>query len=360
MKVIGAGLVTADITAPCNSDWNVHDAAAYSSGGTVTNILSHLAYWGWDCSLLGGVGDDVLGTKVLTDLRTFGVESTGIIARQGVFTRRFGHLIAVSGHRRGSHRFVERCFTCGRLFPPFEPLGVEEVSPSLLDSIDSDTVLLIDRANLLTLELARKVHNAAGIVIFEPGYVSRNRGIVVDILSLADVVKFSAELLWEGVPFSEGYATVPNKARLVIETRGNTGVVARRESSELRLTTTPLMKIVDTAGAGDAFMAGFLTGLGVERLSRLRSVPDAEIESALERGQAMGALTCLFLGATSMIRETGRADLDKAITSTMATLRTPKGFGLSEISRDWADGSEVLRSSLDEAVFCRTCLLPLE
>jgi fructokinase len=357
MRIIGAGLVTADIIAGCTSDWKPGGDPVYGSGGTVTNILSHLAYWGWPCNLIGGVGGDLLGERVVSDLRGFGVNVGAIVVRPAEATRRIGHLVALTGHRRGEHRFVERCFSCGELFPPFVPLAIDELSFDVIERIRDDTILLIDRANPFTLQLAQKVVERRGTVVFEPGYLSRDRDVVLELLSLVDLLKYSDELMWEGIPFKESVHARPHQAKLVIETRGNTGVVARRPGSELRLTTTPLMSVVDTAGAGDAFMAGFLTGLGGDAIASLDAASDEEIETALERGQALGALTCLFIGATSIIRDTQRGDLSTAVDSTMATLAPPVGFGGASFAADWRQSSELLRQEAGERSACPVCLL---
>ena len=74
MMVLGAGLVTADIVQLANGEWEpISDHPSYASGGTVCNILSHLARTGWHCELIGGVGNDTLGTLVLDDLGHFRV-----------------------------------------------------------------------------------------------------------------------------------------------------------------------------------------------------------------------------------------------------------------------------------------------
>lgn len=357
MKILGAGLITADLIIECDSRWHPTRSPAYTSGGTVTNILSHLSYWGWDCGLLGGVGSDPLGAVVLDELRTFGVAVDGVVIRDGADTRRFGHLVALEGPKRGQHRFVERCPLCTREFPAFTPIALAEIAEGVA-SFDDKVVLLIDRANPLTLELAQATKRAGGLVVFEPGYLSRNRETVVDLLGLVDVLKFSEELLWEGNPFRESPHAHPQNASLVIETRSSTGVVARRPGVEIRLTTTPILEVIDSAGAGDAFMAGLLTGLGSDRLLKLREVEDRDLEAALERGQALGALACCFVGANSILQLTQRDELAKQLEFTMRERRIPldyggEGFTNRSLRRTAALQSEAARNGL-----CATCLLP--
>lgn len=356
MKVVGAGLITADLIIACDSRWQPVSEPGYTSGGTVTNIVSHLSYWGWDCDLVGGVGSDSLGAVVLGELRRFGADVSGVVTRAGAKTRRMGHLIAVDGPRRGQHRFVERCPSCGREFPPFPLVSFQELGHRHSEFLQP-TVLLVDRANPLTLEMAKAAKRVGGTVIFEPGYLSRSRDIVIELLSLADVVKFSEELIWEGNPFRESPYSRPPNAALVVETRSGTGVVARRRGAEIRMTTTPVLDVIDSAGAGDAFMAGLLTGLGAERLSHLADVPDRDLEIALEKGQALGALTCRFIGANTILHATPRDALAAAIEFTMRERRIPPDFGSADLGEATRQQAESLQAEARRQGHCSTCLL---
>src|ERR1700716_4216390 len=96
MTVLGAGLVTADIVQVANGDWEpISDHPSYAAGGTVCNILCHLARTGWRCELIGGVGSDTLGELVLRDLRTFQVGLRAMRVIDGTPTRRIGQLVSL-------------------------------------------------------------------------------------------------------------------------------------------------------------------------------------------------------------------------------------------------------------------------
>lgn len=326
MNVLGAGLITADILALCDASWHVKNSPAYFGGGTVCNILSHLAWNGWECAVLGGLGDDELGPIVSGDLARMGVDTTGLLIMDGEITRRIGHMISIEGESKGKHRFDESCYACGSIYPPFPVLDFEVVRHVAERVIRPRTILLVDRANPLTLALARMAKSAGGLVVFEPGYLSRNRRVVEELIDIVDLLKYSTELKWDDVPFRRSPLARPKHANLIIETRGRTGVRALHGNREIRLTTTPIMEIVDSAGAGDAFMAGLLTGLGEDALFDMETLSESSLESALERGQAFGGLTCLFAGAKGIMHAHSRSDVESAIVETIKTRRPPDGF----------------------------------
>jgi len=324
MKIVGAGLVAADIVLACDSSWVPLAVAEYTSGGTVTNVLTHLGYQGWDCYLVGGTGSDNLGSLVRTRLQHFKVNTDFLITRQDMSTRRMGHLVSVTGPKKGEHRFAIRCPKCDGGFPPFNVVSVDELGS--YPAFDSNTLLFIDRANALTVKLAENAKNAGSTVIFEPGYLPQdNRDIIQQVLNLTDILKYSQSLFFETRPFSEHAFSSPKNAKLIIETRSENGVVVRSMThrSRLRLTITPLTYAVDRAGAGDAFMAGFLVGLGDEGIADVGALNERKLEEAVQRGQALGALACLYIGATSLLDNLSLNELNDAIIRTVNERKIP-------------------------------------
>ena len=354
-QVLGAGLVTADIVQLCGPDWQplANEPAAYYAGGTVGNVLCYLAAFGWKTRLLGASGDDLLGDVVRKDLGRFGVDVDSLLVRRRTYTRRIAHRIVADGARRGAHRFSTDCFACGRDFPMFPPPKYEEVKALTADAINESTVLLIDRANEFTSELASRVSQIGGLVVFEPGYLSRNKDVVADVLSKTDVLKYSNELEWNDRPFSQFLERKRYpRLKLVIETRSAKGVRARRGNKEITLSMTPIMQVHDTAGAGDAFMAGFLTGLGQQRVHEVATVTDRVLEESLQRGQALGALACLFVGSKGLLYGKPLAEIEDAIRTTWRQRRPPNEFESTQLAR-----SDLVPTDISPGL-CRVCLMP--
>jgi sugar/nucleoside kinase (ribokinase family) len=367
MKIVGAGLVTADIILACDSSWSVLSTPEYTSGGTVTNLLTHLGFQEWECYLVGGVGSDNFGSIVRERLNYFKVNTNFLINRQDESTRRIGYLVAVKGPKMGDHRFTERCPICDNEFPSFSIVRDDELHSYPV--FDSNTILFIDRANQLTLKLAEDAKDAGSTVIFEPGYLPRDRDIAKKVLDLTDILKYSQSLFYEGMPFSEHAFSSPKNVKLIIETRSARGVVVKSMTrrSRLRLTITPLTYSVDSGGAGDAFMAGFLVGLGDEGIADVGSVNEKKIEEAIQRGQALGALACLYIGATSLLENLPLAELNNVITQTVKERKIPTKFNSDTVQdrtiQKWLELHQLKDKEKDikqteDNIKCPICELP--
>jgi fructokinase len=129
---------------------------------------------------------------------------------------------------------------------------------------------------------------ATSIVTFDPNVrpsLTPDRDEVVDrvgrLVRLADVVKVSDEdlaWLYPGELFDDiAERWIEAGASMVVVTRGGQGSVARSRSGRLDMTIPPV-DVVDTVGAGDAFMSGLIVALDRDGLldvtarARLRDV----------------------------------------------------------------------------------------
>lgn len=124
-------------------------------------------------------------------------------------------------------------------------------------------------------------------------------------LGMVDVVKVSADdLAWiapdrpVGDVVSEWHE---QGAALVVVTRGAEGVYASGPTGDVDLPALPV-DIVDTVGAGDAFMAGLLAAFDRHDLltrANLSTVTRTELTDTLAYAQRVAAITCTRPGADS-------------------------------------------------------------
>ncbi|MDQ3789276.1 MAG: carbohydrate kinase, partial [Actinomycetota bacterium] len=124
-------------------------------------------------------------------------------------------------------------------------------------------------------------------------------------LGMADVVKVSAEdLRW--IAPDRPIAAVASEwheqgVGLVVVTRGKEGVFASGPTGTVVL-PTQTVDVVDTVGAGDAFMAGLLAAFDRDDLltrSALPTLTHTDLTDCLAYAQRVAAITCTRPGADS-------------------------------------------------------------
>jgi fructokinase len=120
-----------------------------------------------------------------------------------------------------------------------------------------------------------------------------------------DVVKLALEeaktCTGESDPRRAAAALVSRGVKIACITLGPGGAFARQGTREFRV-AAPRVRVVDTTGAGDGFVAGLLSRLPGGDPS---SIPDAVLHDALAFGCAVGSRVCTRLGAVSGLPRTG-------------------------------------------------------
>jgi fructokinase len=140
------------------------------------------------------------------------------------------------------------------------------------------------------------------------------RSEVEDAVRLADVVKTSADdlaWLYPGVePGDAAAGWLELGTTLVVVTSGGEGSTAYTTGSRA-FCPAQQVRVVDTIGAGDAFMAGLLDALaerGLLRRDALRAASTDEFAAVLSDASLVAALTCARAGANPP----RRAEVDAA------------------------------------------------
>ena len=161
--------------------------------------------------------------------------------------------------------------------------------------------------------------NARPVLMGDPG-AARER--VETFVAASDVVKVSDEDLAWLVPGTDPVDVATRWLALgpavVVVTRGGDGATGLCTGGRVDV-AAPAVRVVDTVGAGDAFMAGLLDALsaadllGVERRDALHGIDPARLEAATRRATRVAALTCARPGADPPTRaELAAAHPDEA------------------------------------------------
>lgn len=141
------------------------------------------------------------------------------------------------------------------------------------------------------LALARQAATVSFDPNCRPDIAPRDLSRVEQLAALSTVIKLSDEdlaWLYPDTPFEDvAERWLAGRAELVVLTRGAEGADAVSKRGRLHVPSADGGPVVDTVGAGDAFMAGLLDGL----------LRDLSHQQALERAAVVARRTCERPGA---------------------------------------------------------------
>ena len=229
------------------------------AGGSPTNVAVGLGRAGLDVSLATALGDDPYGDLIRQHL------SESQVSLLASTTDHTASAVArLDGRGSASYEF-DISWDPDLMDPPTTPDTVHTGSIAATLAPGADAVeALLHRLR------------PTSIVTFDPNVrpsLTPDRDEVADrverLVRLADIVKVSDEdLAWlsPGTSFDDvAVRWLEAGVSMVVVTRGGKGSVARARSGRLDMTVAPV-NVVDTVGAGDAYMSGLIVALEVEGL----------------------------------------------------------------------------------------------
>lgn len=247
-----------------------------SVAGAESNVAIGLARLGHGVAWIGRVGDDELGALVLRTLRAENVDVSGAVTDPArptgliLFERRTGDVTRVQYYRSGS---------AGSGLVPADLMSV--LAPaSALSAIDRPGILHVTGITpALSPSAARAVRygaerarEAGRVVSFDVNYRSRlwsaedARAALRPLAAAAGTIFGSAQelALLTADPAAEPHAAAGELLRLgvqaVVLKRGSDGATAYTADGETSVAARSV-RAVDVIGAGDAFVAGYLSGI---------------------------------------------------------------------------------------------------
>lgn len=270
--------------------WETASSATIGIGGADSNVAIGLARLGVEVSWLGRVGDDALGRRIVRELRAEGI---GVHARVGpgrtglmVKEKRTPHTSGVIFYRAGS--------AGSTLAPEDIPASVVAeadlvhvtgITAALSASARATVDAVIDLARSQGVPVSFDVNHRPSLWQDEdPAPVYRSLAQRSDIVFAGED---EARLLVgdAGEPLALAHAIAalgPAEVLIKSGSQGSAGVVEGGEITRPALA----VPVVDTVGAGDAYVAGYLA-------ARLDG------DSATDRirlATAAGAFACLHIG----------------------------------------------------------------
>ncbi|MEU4690647.1 PfkB family carbohydrate kinase [Actinoplanes sp. NPDC023714] len=266
-------------------------------GGSPANVAVGLGRLGNDVALWTHLGDDPAGDLLSDHLTSSGVELPA--PRSGTTSRAIAEI-----RPDGSARYTFAVEWPGGPAPAGDALHLHTGSiAALLEPGAADVErLLRDRRATTTISYDPNIR---------PALVGDCGDRVERIVALSDVVKASDEdLAWlhPGLPpIDAARRWLALGPALVCVTRGAEGAVAVAAGAAVEVPPVPV-EVVDTVGAGDAFMSGLLDALhtrdllGAAARTRLSDIGAADLHEVLSHAALVAALTVARAGAAPPTR----------------------------------------------------------
>jgi 2-dehydro-3-deoxygluconokinase len=264
-----------------------------SVGGAESNVAIAARRLGTDTMWFGRVGDDELGTRVLREIRGEGVRVGAIVddaANTGLMVK----------ERTGRQRVRVRYYRAGSAGSRLQPTDVDAaaVSNARILHLTGITPALSASARETVLEAVATARSSGTIVSVDLNYrqalwtAHEFAATMLDIVASSDVVFGSAHevdhLLGERLagPEERVEALAQLGPRQCVVKLGEQGCVASVDGMLFRHSAFAV-PAVDTIGAGDAFVAGWLATL-------LRTPED--VSTIVRNANACGAFACTVPG----------------------------------------------------------------
>ena len=309
-KIFGAGLIALDLVIGPKPDTPVRCWA----GGTCGNVLSILAWLGWDAYPIARMNGDVASEHVLADMARWGVHLDWSTCAPTANTPIIVQKIRRGNDGRPKHRFSWSCLRCGQWLPPFKAITVnaaERIRPALADA----SVFFLDRLSRATLTLASTASARGAVVMFEPSGKADDR-LMAEALAIAHVVKYADDRI-AGI---RGVMADGSAALLEVQTLGEQGLRYRHRfrpgvSNWMYLKPVPVPRLADTCGAGDWCTAGLIAKVATGGQTSLRHAGARGVRAALRYGQEFAAWNCGFEGARGGMYSVVREAFEEQITN---------------------------------------------
>jgi sugar/nucleoside kinase (ribokinase family) len=279
------------LSGPLQKNTDTTSVNAITLGGSTCNIAVWLTHLGAKADLVSAIGDDVLGTWVITQLQAFGVSDENIRT--------------VTSNRTGTCVILVDETGARSMMPDFGANLVQSVDQQLENLISESDIVVMSAYSFLRPESrkfaldvlecverssARMVIDAASSSPIEKAGPDKVRAYLARAdLVLANEDEFAA--LEIGAP-NNWTAEFQN----LILKRGPRGALWLKRGQEVASVKAEDVKVIDTTGAGDAFAAGLLSQL--QHRADWENLGDVDYAQSLLVASHTAAENCKTLGAT--------------------------------------------------------------
>jgi sugar/nucleoside kinase (ribokinase family) len=294
-KICVIGDINVDVitllSGPLQKNTDTTSVNAITLGGSTCNVAVWLTHLGAATDLVGAIGDDVLGTWVITQLQAFGVSDKNIRT--------------VTNNRTGTCVILVDETGARSMMPDFGANLVQGVDRELENVISESDIVVMSAYSFLrpesrkfaldVLECVEKtdarmvIDAASSSPITNAGPDKVRKYLARADLVLANEDEFAA--LEIGAP--ENWTA---EFQNLIVKRGPRGALWLKRGQEVASVKAEDIKVIDTTGAGDAFAAGLLSQLQLR--ADWENLASVDYAQSLLVASHTAAENCKTLGAT--------------------------------------------------------------
>ncbi len=296
VDVLCMGHMAADVVAKTVTDLPekgklvLVDEIELHSGGCATNTGNALAKLGIDTKIIGRVGNDSFGNFLIDKVKEFGVNASNIVRDKGISTS----VTFVTVDENGERTFLHYLGANGQLkekdisYEILKGTKILHIAGALLlpsfDGKPASRVLKMAKDMGITTSLDTCWDSTGGwLNKLEPCLY--NTDIFLPSIEEAKMIS-GLEDPSEIANFFLGYGI-----KIVCIKMGSKGAYLKTAEKDIRIPVFRV-KAIDSTGAGDAFVAGFLTGV----------IKGMNLEDVAKLASALGAFCVQSMGASTGIR----------------------------------------------------------
>lgn len=266
ITVIGAAIIDI-LTGPVNaqvfeSGSKAMDVTKLSFGGDALNEAVALSRLGKKVQLISKVGNDEAGASVLDYIRKNGIATDSIAVEDNLVTGMNIVLIDENGERsfltnpNGSLR----------------KLAVKDIEPYLenvSDIVSFASVFVSPLMDLPSMErIFKQIKSKPGRILVADMTKAKNGETLLDIKPLLQYIDYImpneeeiALLTGEKDPYINAWLLVEAGVKCAVVKCGKRGCIIKTKEEMYEIDACLAEKVIDTTGAGDCFVAGFLWAL---------------------------------------------------------------------------------------------------
>jgi ribokinase len=261
-----------------------------SPGGKGANQAIQAARCGAQTAMIAAVGADAAGEEALQTWRAFGVDTRGVARLADVGTG----MAVILVDQAGENSIVVDSGANARLATGHVAAAADLVRAAglVLAQLETPPESTAHAFRIARDAGVRTVLNAAPA----PGNIDAGLLSLTDILIVNEIEGHA--LSGETAPAAIGAALLRTVREAVVITLGREGAMLCRPDSDPHARRSHVVEVVDTTGAGDAFIGAFC--------ARLAAGEDAT--QALRWGIAAGAIACCAKGAAVSFGDAARIE----------------------------------------------------